>query len=65
MRSPASAARISALPSERDAVKLRAQRRRARLVRRSVVFVACFFLGIAAALAIAAAFGMFDPAGAP
>jgi len=44
-------------PSDPDS---RARRRRARAVRRAGTFVACFFLGIAAALAIASGFGAFD-----
>ncbi len=40
--------------------ELRARRRRARVVRRTATFVGCFFLGIAAALAIATGFGAFE-----
>jgi hypothetical protein len=40
----------------------RARRHRARFARRAATFVACFFLGIGAALAIAAGFGAFDAA---
>jgi len=40
--------------------ELKARRRRARALRRAATFVACFFFGIAAALAIAAGFGAFE-----
>jgi serine/threonine-protein kinase len=45
--------------------KLRARRRRARAVRRAGTFIACFVLGIVAALVIASGFGVFErpPAG--
>jgi eukaryotic-like serine/threonine-protein kinase len=45
--------------------KVRARRRRARAVRRAGTFLACFVLGIVAALGIASGFGVFErpPAG--
>lgn len=60
---PAQAPRTRSIPgvSERASdPELRARRRRGRAVRRTATFVACFFLGIAAALAIAAGFGAFE-----
>jgi serine/threonine-protein kinase len=40
--------------------KMRARRRRARAVRRAATFIACFLLGIVAALGIASGFGVFE-----
>ena len=40
--------------------KLRVRRRRARVVRRAATFIACFALGIIAALGIASGFGVFE-----
>ena len=61
---PAPAPRSRATPDVAERAsdpELRARRRRARFLRRTATFVACFFLGIAAALAIAAGFGAFEP----
>ena len=60
---PTQAARAHTAPDVGEravAPDVRARRRRARVVRRTATFVACFFLGIGAALAIAAGFGAFD-----
>jgi eukaryotic-like serine/threonine-protein kinase len=40
--------------------KIRARRRRVRAVRRAATFIACFVLGIVAALGIASGFGVFE-----